>query len=102
MYAKACLDHLGLQVAIEGEADMPPNVPAPRANHTATCLDNSIVLFGGHGGVGFQRRPCGPYTFGGRLVRAQSRLGLWVGYRTNSPFSRSVHLNTSKPINPAR
>ncbi len=35
----------------------PPNVPAPRANHSATLIETSIILFGGHGGAGYQRRP---------------------------------------------
>jgi dynein heavy chain, axonemal len=31
------------------------NHPAPRANTAATLLDNKIYLFGGHGGVNYQR-----------------------------------------------
>ncbi|KAF4684586.1 hypothetical protein FOZ62_020173, partial [Perkinsus olseni] len=41
----------------EESKKQPPNVPAPRANHTATLVENSIVLFGGHGGQGYSRRP---------------------------------------------
>jgi dynein heavy chain len=31
-------------------------MPAPRNNHTTSLIENTIVLFGGHGGVGYQRR----------------------------------------------
>ncbi|CAK8998622.1 Glyceraldehyde-3-phosphate dehydrogenase [Durusdinium trenchii] len=34
-----------------------PNAPPPRSNHTTSLHENSVVLFGGHGGVGYQRRP---------------------------------------------
>eukprot|EP00930_Biecheleria_cincta_P103951 TRINITY_DN9605_c0_g4_i1.p1 TRINITY_DN9605_c0_g4~~TRINITY_DN9605_c0_g4_i1.p1 ORF type:complete len:4232 (-),score=759.91 TRINITY_DN9605_c0_g4_i1:457-13152(-) len=30
--------------------------PAPRSNHTTSLYENTLVLFGGHGGVGYQRR----------------------------------------------
>ena len=28
-----------------------PNAPPPRSNHTTSLHENSVVLFGGHGGV---------------------------------------------------
>ncbi|CAE7831418.1 ODA11 [Symbiodinium sp. CCMP2592] len=34
-----------------------PNAPPPRSNHTTSLHENSVVLFGGHGGVGYQRKP---------------------------------------------
>lgn len=34
-----------------------PNAPPPRSNHTTCLHENSVVLFGGHGGVGYQRKP---------------------------------------------
>jgi len=35
-------------------ADVP--VPPPRSNHTMSLVENTSILFGGHGGVGYQRR----------------------------------------------
>jgi len=32
------------------------NMPAPRSNHTTCLHENAIVLFGGHGGLGYQRK----------------------------------------------
>ena len=80
-----------MQVAIEGESEMPPNVPAPRANHSATCVDNSIVLFGGHGGVGFQRRPCGPHT--SKDLRPNVFAPLHSSSLENSPHSKTYNKN---------
>jgi dynein heavy chain len=31
-------------------------MPAQRSNHTSAFIENTVVLFGGHGGVGYQRR----------------------------------------------
>lgn len=31
-------------------------MPAPRSNHTTCFYENSVVLFGGHGGLGYQRK----------------------------------------------
>ena len=37
----------------------PPNVPHPRANHSCTHVESNVVLFGGHGGMGYARKPFG-------------------------------------------
>lgn len=44
------------QVAWEDSAPGDVVMPAPRSNHTTCFHENSVVLFGGHGGVGYQRR----------------------------------------------
>ncbi|CAE8717426.1 unnamed protein product, partial [Polarella glacialis] len=42
----------------DGETDTggPAKGPAPRSNHTMSLYENTAVLFGGHGGMGYQRR----------------------------------------------
>ncbi|CAK0791281.1 unnamed protein product [Prorocentrum cordatum] len=32
------------------------SLPAPRSNHTTCLHENAVVLFGGHGGLGYQRK----------------------------------------------
>jgi dynein heavy chain len=32
------------------------SMPAPRSNHTTSLHENMVVLFGGHGGLGYQRK----------------------------------------------
>eukprot|EP00931_Biecheleriopsis_adriatica_P101533 TRINITY_DN7664_c0_g1_i1.p1 TRINITY_DN7664_c0_g1~~TRINITY_DN7664_c0_g1_i1.p1 ORF type:complete len:4295 (+),score=1011.97 TRINITY_DN7664_c0_g1_i1:399-12887(+) len=47
-----------VSASVQGE-DEEGNItkgPPPRSNHTATLYENSLVVFGGHGGVGYQRR----------------------------------------------
>merc|ERR1719428_370989 len=39
-----------------GGGEAVSNVPAARSNHTASLVENTIILVGGHGGMGYQRR----------------------------------------------
>jgi dynein heavy chain len=38
------------------EKDDGTKLPAPRSNHSASLYENTMVVFGGHGGHGYQRR----------------------------------------------
>ena len=35
--------------------ESPTGAPAPRANSAATLVDNKVIIFGGHGGIGYAR-----------------------------------------------
>ena len=38
---------------VESREASDPNAPPPRSNHTTSLHENSVVLFGGHGGARF-------------------------------------------------
>jgi len=50
------VSHYVVQEMVQEQAKV-VNIPAPRANHTLTfTMDSQVVLFGGHGGVGYTRK----------------------------------------------
>ncbi|OLQ11155.1 Dynein alpha chain, flagellar outer arm [Symbiodinium microadriaticum] len=74
-----------------------PNAPPPRSNHTTSLHENSVVLFGGHGGVGYQRKPFND-TWVLNLDNQPRGLSKWVVRRWtelachgNPPPPRSGH-----------
>ncbi|CAE8644450.1 unnamed protein product [Polarella glacialis] len=68
------------------------NAPAPRANHTTSLHENSVVLFGGHGGISYQRRAFNDTW----ILNLDNARWTELSCHGNPPPARSGHESFSK------
>jgi len=68
------------------------NAPAPRANHTTSLHENSVVLFGGHGGISYQRKAFNDTW----ILNLDNARWTELACHGNPPPARSGHESFSK------
>jgi dynein heavy chain len=68
------------------------NVPAARSNHTAVLVENTIILCGGHGGMGYQRRPFNDAW----MLNLDNDRWAELACQGNPPAPRSGHASFAK------